>query len=210
MPARRWRCWWALVALVQIWRTGFAGAGLAGIGILLPLLAFAGPLFYLAAFLNLPRINDVTTDLASPPRFVALAKRTDGANPSAYPGQTSAEVQAKAYPDLRTVVMDRSAEETFELVEEAVRRLRWRVVAAEPPTGKAAKAGIAGGHRSDAAGGLHRRYRHSRRGQRHRARASTCAPPRATASSTSARTPPACASSSPNCRRAWTRPRPAS
>ena len=129
------------VALIQIWRTGFAGAGLAGIGILLPLLAFAGPLFYLTAFLNLPRINDVTTDLASPPRFVALAKRTDGANPSAYPGQNSAEVQAKAYPDLRTVVMDRSAEETFELVEEAVRRLRWRVVAAEPPTGKVAKTG---------------------------------------------------------------------
>ena len=99
------------------------------------------PLFYLTAFLKLPRINDVTTDLASPPRFVALAKRTDGANPSAYPGQSSAEVQAKAYPDLRTVVMDRSAEETFELVEEAVRRLRWRVVAAEPPTGKGAKTG---------------------------------------------------------------------
>ena len=46
--------------------------------------------------------------------------------PSAYPGQAFAELQAKAYPDLRTLVLDRSVEEAFELVEEAVRRLRWR------------------------------------------------------------------------------------
>jgi hypothetical protein len=131
-----------LVALVQIWRTGFGGAGIVTIGIVLPLLAYAGPLFYLAAFLNLPRINDVTTDLASPPRFAVLAKRADGANPSGYPGQRFADLQAQAYPDLRTVVMDRPVEETFELVEEAVRKMRWRVAAAEPPTGRPAKTGV--------------------------------------------------------------------
>ena len=130
------------VALAQIWRSGFGGAGSAAIGILLPLIAFAGPLAYLTAFLNLPRINDVTTDLAAPPRFAVLAKRNDGANSTAYPGQNFAQLQAKAYPDLRTLVTDRSAEETFELVEEAVRRMRWRVAAAEPPTGRAAKTGV--------------------------------------------------------------------
>jgi hypothetical protein len=130
-----------MTALVQIWRTGFAGAGLAALGVLLPLISLAGPVFYLVAYMNLPRINDVTTDLASPPAFVALAKRTDGANPSTYPGQNFAELQAKAYPDLRTVVMDRPVDETFELVEDAVRRLRWRVAAAEPPTGRPVKTG---------------------------------------------------------------------
>jgi hypothetical protein len=124
-----------VVALVQIWRTGFGGASSAAIGILLPLIAFAGPVIYVSAHLDLPRIYDVTTDWDQPPAFAALAKRTDGANSSAYPGRTFAELQAKAYPDLRTLVMARSAEEAFELVEEAVRRLRWRVVAAEPPRG---------------------------------------------------------------------------
>jgi Protein of unknown function (DUF1499) len=129
-------------ALVQIWRTGFGGAGSAAVGVVLPLLMSAGPIFYAPAFFNLPRINDITTDAASPPRFVALGKRPEGANSTVYPGQAYAELQAKAYPDLRTVVMDRSAEETFELIEEAVRKLRWRVVAAEPPTGRPAKAGL--------------------------------------------------------------------
>lgn len=130
------------VALAQIWRTGFGGAGSVAVGVLMPLLMFAGPVGYAVAFHNLPRINDVTTDLASPPKFVALARRTGGANSSAYPGQHFADQQAKAYPDLRTLVLERSTEEAFELVEEAVRKLRWRVVAAEPPTGRPLKAGI--------------------------------------------------------------------
>jgi uncharacterized protein (DUF1499 family) len=130
------------VALVQIWRTGFGGAGSVAVGVLIPLLMFSGPVGYAVAFHNLPRINDVTTDLASPPKFVTLAKRTGGANSSAYPGKLFADQQAKAYPDLRTLVLERSAEEAFELVEETVGKLRWRVVAAEPPTGRPVKAGI--------------------------------------------------------------------
>jgi hypothetical protein len=131
-----------LIALVRIWRTGFGGAARASFAVLLSLATFAGPLFYVVAHSNLPPINDVTTDLSVPPRFVALATRSDGANPSAYPGQAFAALQAKAYPDLRTMVMDRSVDETFELVEEAVRRLRWRVAAAEPPTGRPVKTGV--------------------------------------------------------------------
>jgi uncharacterized protein (DUF1499 family) len=132
----------ALIALVHVWRTGFGGAARASLAILLSLATFAGPLFYVVAYSDLPRINDVTTDLAKPPPFVALAARGSGANASAYPGQSFAELQAKAYPDLRTVVVDRSADETFELVEETVRKLRWRVTAAEPPTGRTTKVGI--------------------------------------------------------------------
>jgi uncharacterized protein (DUF1499 family) len=127
-----------LVALGKIWRNGFAGAGSAAIGILLPLLAAAGPVGYLAASVGLPRINDVTTDWTRPPRFSALAKRSPDANSSAYPGQRFADLQAKTYADLRTLVLDRSAEEAFELVEEVVRRMRWRVAAVTPPAGRAA------------------------------------------------------------------------
>jgi uncharacterized protein (DUF1499 family) len=131
-----------LVALVRIWITGHAGAGYMAVGLLLPLLAFAGPLGFLAAHIDLPRINDITTDTASPPAFAALARRPDRANASAYPGQPFADLQAKAYPDLRPLVLERSVEEAFELVEDAIRRLRWRVVAEEPLTGGgAAKVG---------------------------------------------------------------------
>jgi uncharacterized protein (DUF1499 family) len=131
-----------LVAFIQIWRRGYKGAGSAAVGILLPLFVLAWPLTFLPALLKQPALNDVTTDWAAPPRFVELAKqRTDGANPAAYPAERFAVQQQKAYPDLRTFVMDRSLEETFELVEEVVRKLRWKVAIAEPPVGKPAKGG---------------------------------------------------------------------
>ena len=132
-----------LIALLQIWRRGLGGTGKAAFGILLPLLLLAWPLTFVPAVVNLPRINDVTTDVAEPPRFVSLAKvRTGEANPAAYPGVRFAEEQQKAYPDLRTYVMDRGVEEAFELVEEAVRKLKWKVAASEPPAVKPAKSGL--------------------------------------------------------------------
>jgi Protein of unknown function (DUF1499) len=134
-----------LAATARIWVTGDAGAGSVALGILLALIALGGPLSHAAVHYNRPWINDATTDTANPPAFVVLAQRPPGANPVAYPGQAFAQLQAKAYPDLRTLVLDRSVEEAFELVEEAVRRLRWRVVAEEPPmppsAGKAAEPG---------------------------------------------------------------------
>lgn len=131
-----------LIAFIQIWRRGYGGAGSAAVGVLLPLVLLAWPLTYVPAFLHLPPINDVTTDPANPPRFVALAKQRGGpTNPAAYPGQRFAAEQQKAYPDLRTFVIDRSVQETFELVEDAVRKLKWRIAMSEPPVGRPAKGG---------------------------------------------------------------------
>ena len=72
-----------------------------------------------------------------PPRFVALAKsRPKDANSPTYPGVTFARLQKEAYPDIRPVVVARSAAETFEVLEETVRRLQWDVVATEAPQGR--------------------------------------------------------------------------
>jgi uncharacterized protein (DUF1499 family) len=132
-----------LAAMIRIWVTGYAGAGSAALGVLLGTAALLGPAGYGLAYYHLPWINDVTTDPAHPPAFASLAVRPAGANSVTYPGQAFAELQAKAYPDLRTLELDRSVEEAFELVEEAVRRLRWSVMVEEPPmTGKDAAPGV--------------------------------------------------------------------
>jgi hypothetical protein len=132
-----------LVAMARIWFTGHAGAGSAVLGVLVGAATLIGPAGYWVAHNHLPWINDVTTDPANPPAFASLAARAPGANATAYPGQAHAELQAKAYPDLRTLVLDRSVEEAFDLVEAAVRRLKWSVVAEEPPmTGKDAAPGM--------------------------------------------------------------------
>jgi uncharacterized protein (DUF1499 family) len=132
----------ALIAFIQIWRRGYKGAGSAAVGVLVPALLLAWPLTYLPALLKQPPLNDVTTDVAAPPAFVELARqRAEATNPIAYPAAAFAALQQKVYPDLRTYAMDRPVEEAFELVEEVVRKLRWRVVVSTPPVGRPAKAG---------------------------------------------------------------------
>jgi hypothetical protein len=131
-----------LLALAQIWRRGYGGAASAVLGISISLACLGWPLTLLPAFIKQPPLNDITTDWNTPPRFAALAsQRTGPNNAPVYPGERFAQLQQKAFPDLRTFVLDRPAEEAFELVEEAVHKLRWKVAVAQPPVGRPAKAG---------------------------------------------------------------------
>jgi uncharacterized protein (DUF1499 family) len=130
------------VACIQIWRRGRSGASAALGGMFMGLAIFAWPALYVPTLATLPEINDVTTDPRAPPPFVALAKlRVAGANSPVYPGEAFARQQAAAYPDLRPFIVDRSAEEVFELVAEAVRRLKLRVVTEEPPRARSGRVG---------------------------------------------------------------------
>ena len=131
-----------LLSLIGIWRKGLTGAGAAFVGMFLPIVLLGWPLTFVPSLLKLPRINDITTDWSSPPRFEALApQRAAVAKPADYPGEPLAALQQAAYPDLRGINIDRSAEETFELVEEAVRKLKWRVAVSEAPTAKTTRPG---------------------------------------------------------------------
>jgi hypothetical protein len=132
-----------LYALLRIWVKGDGGALRASFAVMVAALMLAWPVTYYVLHMRLPKISDVSTDTGAPPRFSATAsKRGTGANPIAYPGGAAAQLQQAAYPDLRTFVIDRSVEEAFDLVEEAVRRLRWKPLVNEPPSLRPAKAGI--------------------------------------------------------------------
>lgn len=132
-----------LYALIRIWVKGDGGAFRASFAILVALAMMAWPVTYYILHMRLPKIADVSTDTASPPRFsTSASKRGPGANPITYPGPAVAQLQQAAYPDLRTFIIDRSVDEAFDLVEEAVRRLRWKPLVNEPPSLRPAKAGI--------------------------------------------------------------------
>ena len=161
-----------------------ATAGPAGraFGILLPLLMLAWPLAYVPAFLNLPPHQRCHHRCGRP---AALRGARQAAHRRSQPGRLSgarfADEQQKAYPDLRTFVIDRAVEEAFELVEEAVRKLKWRVAAAEPADRQAGQGRRARGHRPDAWSSASPTTSSSAWRAMPTARASTCARPRATA-----------------------------
>jgi uncharacterized protein (DUF1499 family) len=123
------------VAAVDIWRRGRAGAARIVFGVSLGLAILTGPLLLIGAARGYPTLNDVTTDTADPPAFRTLAAaRTGMANPVAYPADRFAALQDKAYPDLKSLDVNRPAAETFDLVLDALKRLQMTVVAEEPPT----------------------------------------------------------------------------
>jgi uncharacterized protein (DUF1499 family) len=124
----------AVVGLVRIWFGGQNGAAAAFAAIAIALVGLALPLYYLSQFFMLPRLNDIETTPRQPMQFSQLAAlRPADANRIVEPDLAAAELQEKAYPDLRPMELERSVTETFDIVHEAVKRLGWTIVLNEPP-----------------------------------------------------------------------------
>lgn len=86
---------------------------------------------------RLPRIHDITTDITTPPPFVAIAPlRKDAPNPATYGGPEVAALQRKAYPDIKTVVLELPQPQAFETTLAAARAMGWQIVAAVPAEGR--------------------------------------------------------------------------
>ncbi len=193
-----------LIALIQIWRKGYGGAGSAALGVLLPFIALAWPLTYVPAYLNLPPINDVTTDLASPPQFRGAGQAAHGRHQPGrpIPAQRFAARAAEGLsgPALVRHRPPRAGGLRARRGGRAQAQVAGRGLRAAGDRARG-QARHARGDRHDAGGRLHRRHRRSRGGQRqplaHRRALRLALRP----STISAQTPRACAASSPSCRR---------
>jgi hypothetical protein len=82
-------------ALAVIWRYAYRGLGLAVIGLILALLVLAYPAYALLQSLRTPPINDITTDVETPPTFPT--DELPGSPERPYPKTFAAEQRA-AYP----------------------------------------------------------------------------------------------------------------
>lgn len=117
-----------------IWRKGAGGTARIVFGGLVALGLLAWPASAIPTMIALPTLNDVTTHPEQPPPFVSAQRlRPAGANSTQYPGLQIAEVQKVAYPDLKPLVIRRSASETFDVAADAIRRLDMEVVREQPP-----------------------------------------------------------------------------
>jgi uncharacterized protein (DUF1499 family) len=133
-----------LIAAIGIWRHGSMGTARVVFGVLLSIALLTGPLMLSVLARDYPPINDLTTDTRAPPAFQTLAKARSepGANPAAYPGERFANEQARAYPDIKPMLVNRSSAEAFELVVEAVRKLKMEIVREEGPTAEGGEGAI--------------------------------------------------------------------
>lgn len=133
----------AVLAAGRIWRHGGPGAARVVLALTIGLGMIAWPLSFYPTIQRLPMLNDVTTDAAAPPPFVTLAnvRNKAGANGVPYNARDFAAIQREAYPDIEPMLVNRSVEETFDLVVDAVRRQRMRILRESPPVEENARVG---------------------------------------------------------------------
>ena len=78
---------------------------------------------------QVPPIHDITTNIDSPPQFVAIAPlRANAPNPSEYLGGETSELQRQFYPDILPIVYLQSREEVFSAVTSLAAELGWEIV----------------------------------------------------------------------------------
>jgi len=99
-------------------------------GIILSLPVIAATLLFEYSATAYPQINDITTDIQDPPSF------WDVPNPIEYPGQTVANLQIAAYPDLKPLKLSLSTEQAFVKALKVVTNKGWEVITSDPDEGR--------------------------------------------------------------------------
>ena len=113
----------ALVALL-VPRVRARGPRALVVALVLSTSAAAVPLVPLLQARALPLINDITTDTANPPAFVAiLPLRAAAPVPAGYAGETAASAQRAAYPDIVPIVVAKAPGVAFDAALAAVLRV---------------------------------------------------------------------------------------
>jgi uncharacterized protein (DUF1499 family) len=128
----------AATAAVVIWRTGCQGVGFAIVGGLIAVSLLLYPGYLTVKAVTLPKINDISTDLADPPAFSRSSKAQAARGGSSAPPIDAAqrELQMHAYPGVQPVVLDLEPDEAFQLVLKAVEELHWRLIEKAQPGGR--------------------------------------------------------------------------
>jgi uncharacterized protein (DUF1499 family) len=124
----------AIGAFVVIWREGLRGFGHALLAVLIGVALIAYPAYLGVWGYHLPPIADITTDTVDPPRFEAIARvRPREANPIAYAGAETAELQRQAFPNIVPMQTASTPQELHEAASAAVQRRKWSVIVDRRP-----------------------------------------------------------------------------
>jgi uncharacterized protein (DUF1499 family) len=122
--------------------------GPAMVGVALGLLASGYLLSWIARARAAPPLHEISTDLADPPAFVAVAalrRDAHAVNPSAYVSRVSApggriidvpELQRQRYPDIQPLRLTLAPAAALQAAQRAAQRLGWQIDAYVPADGR--------------------------------------------------------------------------
>ena len=115
------------------YRSAFGGAA----ALLLSMIVMGIPWSWKQTVSDVPPIHDISTDLISPPEFVAiLPLRRDAPNPATYGGPDIAAQQRVTYPELSTLALERLTGPVFADALKVVNQIGWELVEASESDGR--------------------------------------------------------------------------
>lgn len=124
----------AAIAGLDIWITGRQGTARVVVALAVALGLLAMPAMAWIASRDWPTLADVSTDIARAPEFAALVSaRGADANPLIYPKESVGPLQTASYPDIKTLAVPRTPDDTFEVVLQALTKLKMKPTAETPP-----------------------------------------------------------------------------
>ncbi len=120
----------AVFACINIWREGVNGARMTLFAVSVSIALLAWPVFLALKSFQLPRLNDISTDIGQPPQFshdprVVMAR--GGFTPGALPPLTRI-LQPRAYPLVQPMTLEVDAFEVFDAAQKVLKGLGWKVV----------------------------------------------------------------------------------
>lgn len=111
------------------------GTALAIVALIVGGLTAYVPWHYRAVARSVPPIDDITTDTANPPRFIALVplREAEHSNPSTYGDRGVATSRLSRY---RAFNLPLALDKAFALALATARRMGWTIVASDPASGR--------------------------------------------------------------------------
>ncbi|OUT78749.1 MAG: hypothetical protein CBB82_02645 [Betaproteobacteria bacterium TMED22] len=110
---------------------------IGGIGIAICLVLVYVPYSWKKTLDANPYIHDITTDTLNPPDFVVVEElRSAEEHSIEYDGLEVAKLQRRAYPELKTLVLEGDIESMIKLAEDVLNDMDLEVVSVEPAAGR--------------------------------------------------------------------------
>lgn len=117
--------------------SGFSVKAMILTGFLLTLLISATAIYWQYRAQSVPPIHDITTDIQSPPEFVAMNRlRADAPNPPEYAGEETAQQQREAYPNIQPLVVDEPVQEVIDEIVVLISAREWELVSINRKDGR--------------------------------------------------------------------------
>jgi len=117
--------------------SGVKARAMVLVGFLLTLGVTATGVYWQYKAQSVPPIHDISTDLETPPEFVAMIRlREDAPNPPEYAGDETATAQRESYPDVQPLIVSAPVQETMDAIVSIVASRGWEMVAINRQEGR--------------------------------------------------------------------------